>query len=412
MIQVRPYHPDDLGAVKALWAEAFPDTPAHNVPDDDIARKLAVDPGLFLVAVEGDVLVGTVMAGYEGHRGWVYYVATPVARRRQGIGRTLMAAAEKALAGRGCPKVNLQVRVGNEAVVGFYRALGYTVEDRVSMGKKLVPARIQREGPVSDPDALVSPSTLSRDLRTLGVSPGDVVLVHVAMSRLGWVPGGAHGVVTALLDAVGDTGTLVMPTQTPHLSEPSNWENPPVPESWWPTIRDETPAFDPAATPSRGMGVVPECFRTVAGTARSAHPQVSFAARGPAAAALLDGHTIGDAFGETSPLGALYDRGAKVLLLGVGYDTCTALHLAEVRATWPGKRRRRDGAPMMVEGERRWVTFEDLDTDGDDFAAAGAAFDADVGAASEGEVGRARARLVPMRALVDHAVTWMTRTRA
>jgi len=411
VIHVRPYHPDDLGAVKALWAEAFPDTPAHNVPEDDIARKLRVDPELFLVAVEDATLVGTVMAGYEGHRGWVYYVATPVARRREGIGRTLMAAAEKALADRGCPKVNLQVRTGNEAVVGFYEALGYEVEDRVSMGKRLVPAHVRREGPVSDPDGLTPPSRLTDDLRALGVADGDVVIAHVAMSRLGWVPGGAQGVVAALIAGVGERGTLVMPTQTPHLSDPANWENPPVPESWWTTIREETPAYDPASTPSRGMGVVPECFRTWAGTLRSGHPQVSFAARGPEAAAILAGHAAGDAFGERSPLAALHAREARVLLLGVGYEACTALHLAEVRATWPGKRDRRDGAPMIVDGVRRWVAFEDLDTDGDDFPAAGAAFDADVGAGSRGRVGRAVARLLPMRPLVDHVVEWMSRHR-
>jgi aminoglycoside 3-N-acetyltransferase len=245
----------------------------------------------------------------------------------------------------------------------------------------------------------------------LGLGAGDTVIVHTALSRLGWVPGGAAGVVAALVDVVTEAGTLVMPTQTPHLSDPANWENPPVPESWWEAIRNETPAFDPQVTPSRGMGVVPECFRTLPGALRSAHPQVSFAAWGSEAQDILDGHHAGDAFGESSPLAALYARDARVLLLGCGYESCTALHLAEVRATWPGKHRRREGAPVHVEGERRWIWFEDLATDGGDFAAVGATFDADVALGVQGRVGIGLARLLPMRPLVDHAVAWMSRHR-
>ncbi len=121
----------------ALWREVFPDEPAHNVPEEVIARKLAVQRELFLVAVEGGEIIGTALAGYDGHRGWVYTVAVKPTRRRRGVGAALMARVEEGLREKGCPKLNLQVRASNRQAVAFYERLGYAVEERVSMGKRL-----------------------------------------------------------------------------------------------------------------------------------------------------------------------------------------------------------------------------------------------------------------------------------
>ena len=135
---IRPYQDSDQSAVISLWKHVFPDTPPHNDPLQDIQRKLMVQSECFLVAVRNGQLIGTTMAGFDGHRGWVYYVAVHPDERRQGIGKALMYAAEQALAELGCGKVNLQVRAGNDAVVAFYQSLGYSVEERISMGKRLV----------------------------------------------------------------------------------------------------------------------------------------------------------------------------------------------------------------------------------------------------------------------------------
>jgi ribosomal protein S18 acetylase RimI-like enzyme len=135
VVEVRIYEEEDEAAVVALWREVFPDEPAHNVPEEVIARKLGVQRELFFVAVEGDVIVGTAMAGYDGHRGWVYAVAVKPSHRRRGVGAALMARVEVALRAAGCPKLNLQVRASNRQAVAFYEKLGYAVEDRVSMGK-------------------------------------------------------------------------------------------------------------------------------------------------------------------------------------------------------------------------------------------------------------------------------------
>lgn len=137
MIQIRPYSESDEAAVAELWREVFPDSPSWNHPETDIRRKLSVQRELFLVATLDSEIVGTAMAGYDGHRGWVYYVAVSPRYRRQGIGAALMRHVEQGLASLGCPKLNLQVRASNHEVVSFYEKLGYAAEERISMGKRL-----------------------------------------------------------------------------------------------------------------------------------------------------------------------------------------------------------------------------------------------------------------------------------
>ncbi|QJC53505.1 AAC(3) family N-acetyltransferase [Paenibacillus albicereus] len=255
-------------------------------------------------------------------------------------------------------------------------------------------------------------SGIRKELNALGVSEGMTLLVHSSLKSFGrWIPGGSQAVVEALEEAVGPTGTLVMPTQTADLSEPSNWIHPPVPESWWPIIREEMPPFRPDLTPTRAMGAVVEAFRRREGARRSAHPQLSFAARGPLAEAIVGEHPLVPPLGESSPLGRLYEHGAHVLLLGVGHVNSTSLHLAEHRADWPGKRMIRQGAPMLEAGERRWVEYEELAYDDSDFEAIGEAFEASHPQARRATIGACLARLMPMRALVDFAAEKMARRR-
>lgn len=137
-MRVRPFRPDDTEAVVSLWADAGLTKP-WNDPRKDIARKAAVQPELFVVAVdENERLVGAVMAGYDGHRGWMNYLAAASDARRTGIGRALVAHVEAALLELGCPKVNLQVRASNPQVVGFYEHLGYRIDDTIDLGKRLI----------------------------------------------------------------------------------------------------------------------------------------------------------------------------------------------------------------------------------------------------------------------------------
>ncbi|QEO10001.1 GNAT family acetyltransferase [Protaetiibacter larvae] len=137
-MQIRPFADGDTEAVVALW-RASGITRPWNDPYRDIARKQAVQPELFLVAEETDVVVGTAMAGYDGHRGWLSYLAVAPERQRSGIGRALVREVEERLRALGCPKLNLQVRGGDEGLISFYRALGFAPDDVVSLGHRLIP---------------------------------------------------------------------------------------------------------------------------------------------------------------------------------------------------------------------------------------------------------------------------------
>lgn len=252
--------------------------------------------------------------------------------------------------------------------------------------------------------------SLAKDLRQLGLAAGNVVIVHCSLSSIGWVSGGATTVIMALLDAVVPGGTLVMPAQSTQLSDPADWRSPAIPAAWHEAVRASLPAFDPRRTPTRGMGAVAELLRTWPGIRRSPHPTMSLAALGPAAEPITRAQPLDDPFGEMSPLGCLYRMSAHILLLGVGFERCTALHLAQRRA-WPDDQRLPGGAPMLVDGRRQWVRFQAPPLDTDAFPEA---FERllEQGLITTGLVGSARACLMPLPATVDAAAAaWRQRER-
>ncbi len=253
-------------------------------------------------------------------------------------------------------------------------------------------------------DEPVTMADITADLRDLGVEAGETLLVHSSLSALGWVSGGAQAVIEALLEVVGPTGTLVMPAHTGQYTDPAEWENPPIPDGWVETVRETRPAFDPERTPSRGVGAIPETYRTYPGVRRSDHPIYSFAARGANADRIGGSHPDDYGLGPESPLGAIYDLGGKVLLLGTTYETNTSLHLAEHLADVDSVERSRR-APIQQHGERVVIEYRDIKLDVSDFATLGADFEARVGSA-RGTVGAAEVRLVDQRALVEYAVGW------
>ena len=259
-------------------------------------------------------------------------------------------------------------------------------------------------------------SSLSADLRALGVREGDALEMHSSYRSIGYVAGGPQAVVEALLSVLGPSGTLVVPTHTSDNSDPANWQNPPVPEAWWPVIREESTPFDPERTPaSHWMGVLAEIVRAWPGAHRSDHPQVSMAAVGARAAEITGVHQLDDALGEHSPLGAINRLDGRVLLIGCDYSTNTSLHLAEWRQASP-PRGTEAATVRQPDGSGKWTTWIDVETNESDFDEIGEAFEAAAlaGEAPDvavGAIGNATARLMSQRALVDFATTWMAANR-
>ncbi|WP_068169931.1 aminoglycoside N(3)-acetyltransferase [Neokomagataea thailandica] len=241
----------------------------------------------------------------------------------------------------------------------------------------------------------VTTERLVEDLRALGVRPGMTIMVHTGLSRIGWVCGGAHSVISALITAIGPEGTLMMPAQSPSLSDPQHWENPPVPQSWWPTIRASQPPYDPALTPTYQCGIVAETFRHWPETQRSTHPLLSLCARGANAQELLKDQPLDDPLGNQSPLAALENKGGFILMIGSGWETCTALHLAERRAE-PNGPTIQEGAPMLINGQRQWVPITLPLMDSARFVTIGAQLDG-TPFMTHGHIGHAFSRFFPLR---------------
>ena len=250
----------------------------------------------------------------------------------------------------------------------------------------------------------------TRLLKNLGIKKGDILLVHSSLSSLGWVCGGAQSVIMALIDAVGEEGSLVMTTHSGDRTDPVHWGNPPVPEKWNKIIYDNMPAYDPDLTPTRGVGKIPELFRTLPNTLLSDHPQGSFCASGKFKEMIAEDHPLTPQFGMGSPLGALYNlEETKVLLLGVGYDSCTSFHLGE---TLIGEKmvKSRTGTAIYEKGKRTWKWFDDYEYNSDDFSELGEKFEEKY-RVKKGKIGNAESRLFSLRDGVDFSKGWLLENR-
>ncbi len=177
--------------------------------------------------------------------------------------------------------------------------------------------------------------SLVDDLVELGVRPHVTVMVHSSLRQIGWTVGGPVTVIRALLEVIGPEGTLVMPAESPQMSDPADWDDDRVKPEWFDTIREHLPVFDPETTPTT-MGAIAEAFRTYPGTRRSNHPLVSVCANGDRAEQITAEQSLEFCEGRGTPFEKLYDLDAHTLLLGVGFNRCTSLHYAE--SLVPGRR--------------------------------------------------------------------------
>ncbi|GAA3502787.1 AAC(3) family N-acetyltransferase [Streptomyces prasinosporus] len=248
---------------------------------------------------------------------------------------------------------------------------------------------------------------ISGVLGELGIRRGGVLMVHASLRGTGTAP---ERVRDALLTALGPDGTLVVPAFTPENSDTSRAHKALVAgldEQEVRAFREAMPPFEPGTTPCPTMGALAECVRTTPGAVRSAHPQTSLSGLGPRAAELLDRHHPHCHLGERSPLARLYDADAQVLLLRVGFEACSALHLAEYRMTPPPPRRT---YRCVVGAGGNWISYEDAALDDSDFAAVGQRLPSDLLVRREWS-GRAVV-LFRMRPVVDDATEQLSRHRS
>lgn len=286
---------------------------------------------------------------------------------------------------------------------------------------RAIPRRKTRRGASPMPAEAAAPHTrrsLRKDLETLGLRPGDAVLVHAALRRVGSILGGPDALIRAILDAAGPGGSLMV--YTDWAGEYWQWSDAPddpnlgighIPEQW----RDDLLPFDPLSSRAiRSNGAFAELVRTFPGAQRSASAGASCAAVGAAAVTLTAQHSIDYGYGEASPFAKLVATGGKVLMLGAPLDTMTLLHHAEHLADIPGKRRLRYEVPFLEEGRTVWRWVEEFNTadpivdglPGDYFATLVAEFLAG-GTGREGNVGSAPSVLVEARKIVPFAVNWL-----
>ena len=246
--------------------------------------------------------------------------------------------------------------------------------------------------------------SLGSDLRAVGLGPGDAVLVHAALRKVGPVVGGPDTILEAMRDVVGPEGTILGYTDW-QLEDDERDDL---------ALRPHIPAFDPLRSRStRDNGYWPEMLRTTPGAVRSGNPGASMAAIGGRAAWFTADHALDYGYGAQSPLGKLVEARGKVLMLGAPLDTMTILHHAEHLADFPNKRVIRYQAPLLIEGVPTWRSFEEFDTSNppggmpdDYFATVVEAFLA-TGEGKRGTIGEASSVLVPADGIVAFGVRWM-----
>lgn len=227
----------------------------------------------------------------------------------------------------------------------------------MNVPKGYPPPRIDVASNVGAAD-VVTRAQLRRDLVELGLAAGDVVCVHSAYGKMGYVVGGPRTVLEALLEGVGPQGTVMMPTFTGDLSDPADWRYPAIPPEMIDEVRSSVPGFNRQLSPARQMGVLAELLRHRPGAVRSPHPQSSFTAVGARAAELCDVHPLDFRFGSQSPLGALLHAKGKVLMLGSPWNTASVFYLADFEM--PDRSECRMASPVETEEGVCWREYRDL----------------------------------------------------
>ncbi|MBO0475525.1 AAC(3) family N-acetyltransferase [Vagococcus sp. DIV0080] len=258
---------------------------------------------------------------------------------------------------------------------------------------------------------IITKEMLIKSFKELGLEKNDRLMVHTSLSSFGGiVSGGAQTIIEALMEIVSEEGLIMMPTQSWKNLDPDTGVHGTVTEEEANVIRQTWPAFNKRLTPTNTMGSVAEMFRLWPNTYRSSHPSRSLAAWGKGAEDMMVAHDLSDIFGPSSPLQKLYELKGKVLLIGVGHDKNTSIHLADALAEYPSKHHETHFSAMTINDKRVWQSYNTLYVDGEDFEEIGEAFENkhDV---SVKLLGEATLKLMSQCDLVDFSVEWIEKNR-
>ena len=261
------------------------------------------------------------------------------------------------------------------------------------------------EGQVIDRTKVLNTrESLKEDFLKLGIKKGMTVILHSSLSAMGWVCGGPVAVIQALMDAVTEEGTIVMPAHSNNYSDPERWQNPPVPKEWVEEIKRTMPAFEEEITPTYGIGAIPEIFLKFPHVLRSSQPGLSFCAWGKHAQEITENHALDYALGKDSPLARVYDLEGYVLLLGVSHENNTSLHLSEYLAD--KQKLEKFGAPILRNGVRVWQEYDDIEWNSDVFEELGRDFEKSENVTT-GHIGAAASKLFKQKEIVDFGQKWL-----
>lgn len=238
-------------------------------------------------------------------------------------------------------------------------------------------------------------NSLVRDFKILGIKPGMSIIVHSSLSSLGWTVGGGVTIIKALQEVVTSLGTIVMPSHTTNNTDPSTWNNPSIPKDWVSEVRSSMIGYEKDITPPYFMGQSVNLFRSLPAVQRSNHPVYSFLSWGKNAEFITSHHSLDNGLGPESPLGRLYDIDAYVLLLGIGYEKNTSMHLAEHLSA---KKEPSEIKTVVLEmQESVWKTIKEI----------GKQYES-INRISKNKIGNATAKLIRhQRSIVDFTLKYL-----
>lgn len=261
-------------------------------------------------------------------------------------------------------------------------------------------------------EQMLTTDDLIKALHTLGVKEGMTLLVHSSISAFGcYICGAELAIIDALCASVGETGTIIMPAHSATYSEPAYWQNPPIPSEWWQIVREKMPAFTPETAPTVGIGKVPALFIQMPNVYRSNHPMCSFAAWGKNAIHFTENHSLAFGLGDNSPLAHIVKAKGYVLFFGAPFESNTLLHLSEFYSDFPSKVTRKQGAPILIDGKRQWVEYDEVDEDNIDFDRITREYIVQSITSKHHTVGKADLWLLPAKELVEFGTQWMNENR-